>query len=138
VAGLQCGAENTTFHEHAHLAIAVDGVLQAVPSSIGIAATCLYPLHTHDSSGRIHIESAAPATFTLGQLFAIWGRPLSATNVADIQNAGPIVFYIIDADGTASIYTGDPAAIELPSHRQIVIQIGQPLTQLPNFTWTGS
>ena len=36
---------------------------------------CVYNIHTHsnDQSGRIHMEGAAAATFTLGQFFAVWG-----------------------------------------------------------------
>ena len=31
-----------------------------------------------------------------------------------------------------------PRLIELKSHRLITIQIGTQLTELPNFTWTGT
>jgi hypothetical protein len=45
---------------------------------------CFYTIHTHDKSGKIHVEAAAPGTFTLGQLFAIWGQSLTNTNIAGL------------------------------------------------------
>lgn len=32
------------------------------------------PLHTHDTSGTIHVESNSYRTYTLGQFLDIWGR----------------------------------------------------------------
>jgi hypothetical protein len=40
-------------------------------------------------------------------------------------------------DGVASEYTDDLAALELESHRDITIQIGTPITEIPTFTWNG-
>lgn len=31
------------------------------------------PLHTHDATGTIHVESSARTSFSLGQFFAVWG-----------------------------------------------------------------
>ena len=75
-------------------------------------------------------------TLTLGQLFAIWGQPLSATNVAGMDTM-PIYFYITE-NNTVTQFTGDPATIEFKSHRHIAIVIGTPITQVPFFTWTSN
>ena len=51
---------------------------QAIPASIGIRAlpggrACLEPVHTHDASGIVHIESAsATQAYTLANFFMIW------------------------------------------------------------------
>jgi hypothetical protein len=70
----------------------------------------------------------------LGSFFKIWGQPLTTSNVAGITGQ-PIVFYVTDS-GVTTVYQGDPAAIELTSHREITIQIGSPVSAIPNFTWT--
>lgn len=140
VAGLECGVMDETYHVHSHLSIFLNGEALAVPRPIGIieptATTgCTYPIHTHDMSGRIHVEAPAPATFTLGQLFAIWGQPLTSSDIAGLMGM-PVVVYVTD-NGVVTQNTGDWSAIELTSHREITIQVGTPITEIPNFTWTG-
>jgi hypothetical protein len=73
--------------------------------------------------------------FTLGQLFMIWGQPLGPDNVAGLIGK-PIVVYVTDNNGVVTEATGDWNDIELLSHREITIQVGTPITEVPNFTWT--
>ncbi|HEX2583900.1 MAG TPA: hypothetical protein VHL14_02120 [Steroidobacteraceae bacterium] len=140
IAGLQCNVTSEAYHVHAHLSIYLNGQALAVPATIGIVQTsptshCNYAVHTHDSSGIIHVEAPAAATFTLGQLFALWGQPLSFNDVAG--NPGvPVVVYVTD-NNVVTQYTGDLAAIELSSHREITIQLGTAITEIPNYTWSG-
>jgi hypothetical protein len=140
VQGVPCAAQVETFHIHSHLSIIVNGVAQAIAANAGIVSTptldCHYYLHTHDRSGKIHIEAPAAGTFTLGQFFAIWGEPLSATNVAGIMNM-PQTIYITE-NGVVTQFTGDPATIQFQSHRHIAIVLGTPITQVPFFTWTAN
>ena len=125
---------------HAHLSIYLNGQGLAVPANVGIVQTsptshCNYAVHTHDNSGIIHVEAPAAATFTLGQFFALWGQPLSLTDIAG--NPGvPVVVYVTDNNQVMQ-YTGDLAAIELLSHREITIQLGTPISEIPYYTWTG-
>lgn len=74
VQGVQCDPlEGTVFHIHAHLDVIVDGKSVEVPSGIGIKPNeCLYWLHTHNTSGVIHIESPQQTTFTLTQFIQVW------------------------------------------------------------------
>lgn len=60
-------------HVHAHLDLFVDGAPISVPADIGVTPTVHAPLHTHDATGVIHIESARARTFTLGEFFDVWG-----------------------------------------------------------------
>jgi hypothetical protein len=129
-----------TYHVHSHLSIFLDKVALRVPEDIGIVkltptTQCVYTLHTHDHSGKLHVEAAAPATFTLGQFFRIWGRPLSRDNVAGLTGK-PIVIYVTDNNGVVTEATGDWNAIELLSHREITIQVGEPIDAIPNYTWS--
>lgn len=80
VASLALPPESDTgFHIHVWLHVFVDGRPVPVPAGIGIdpAGGFIAPLHTHDDSGIVHVESARPYPFTLGQLFAVWGVPFT-------------------------------------------------------------
>jgi len=140
VARLRCDLLRNEDHQiHSHLSIYLNGEALAVPAQIGVVQTtplteCSYPLHTVDSSGLIHVDDR-PDAFTLGQFFQIWGEPLSYVDVGG--NPGlPVVVYVTDSN-IVTQYTGDLNAIELLSHREITIQIGTPISFIPNYTWTG-
>jgi hypothetical protein len=141
VAGLDCGAMDLTFHAHFHVAFFLNGKQLALPNGIGSVeprpgSHCYYAKHTHESSGKVHLEAPAPGVFTLNQMFRIWGMPLDWTNVAGFTGQ-PIVVYIVDGT-TATKYEGDLKLIELTSHRGIVFQIGTPpITEIPRYTWWG-
>ena len=49
----------------------------------------------------------------------------------------PVVVYLVD-DGVVTEYDGDITAVELTSQRQIVIQVGTEITEIPDYTWTGT
>jgi hypothetical protein len=139
VNGLPCGIthDNIGYHIHSHVAIYLNGQPLKLPNNIGIggpqaaAPGCMYAVHTHDGTGIVHIESIETERFFLGQLFALWGQPLTATNVAGLSGM-PVVFYIVDGR-SAMRYTGDPTLIEFLPGRNIAIQIGTPLTALPTY-----
>src|SRR5499433_3938616 len=80
------GREELAVHHHAHLDVMVNGRSVPVPADIGIdeVRQLISPLHTHDDTGVIHIESAGEMPFTLGQFFAEWGQPLRATQVGPV------------------------------------------------------
>ena len=138
VSGVACQTSEA-FHLHSHLAIFSNGTQYALPSKIGVTTNCNYDTHTHDRSGVIHVEAAAAATFTLGQVFDVWGMPLNNTTVGDLTDPS-VVVYINDVDaGTGpQIYTGDIRAIELAPHREITIQIGTTLTAIPTYNWAAT
>lgn len=136
------GRMDQEFHIHTHLAIVLNGQLLTVPAQLGqvpptdTAGICYYFIHNHDASGRLHVESATPVNYTLGNWFHIWGQPLSTTNVGGITGL-PVVTYVTD-NGVTVVHDGDPSTVELKSHRLITIQIGSQLNELPNFVWTGT
>jgi hypothetical protein len=127
VHGIRCEAmEGSGLHVHAHLSIIVDGAQIAVPSHIGVVPletgpdpeVCYYWLHTHDATGIVHVESPVRRDFTLSDLFAIWGQPLSDDRVARYR--GTVTSFV---DGRR--YDGDPARIPLARHAQITLEIGR-------------
>ncbi|GAA0363865.1 hypothetical protein NE235_16500 [Actinoallomurus spadix] len=116
--------EGTAVHFHSHLDILVDGKAVPVPANLGIAASgdAMSELHTHDTSGVLHIE--APTTgkrYTLGQLFTEWNVPLSATTLGGLKadDTRTLTSYV---DGSRQ--DGDPAAIRLTAHREIALVYG--------------
>jgi len=141
VEGLSCGVMVETYHVHTHVSVFLNGVALAIPSNIGIVSQapdprCFYNIHTHDHSGKIHVEAPAPGTFTLGQLFAIWGQPLETTNVAGLTGLPIEVFSVENA--TVSRVTTDWKLIELTSHKLITIQVGSAIPEIPNFSWSAN
>jgi len=134
VNGVSCDAlESTIFHIHVHLAIFVDGQEQLVPLGVGIGqpwqvedsaegpfvtdGSCFYWIHTHTEDGVVHIESPLRRRFTLGDFFAIWQVPLSATQVGPAQ--GPVIAYV-----NGSRDDRNPADIALLAHERIQLNIG--------------
>ncbi|HET9999710.1 MAG TPA: hypothetical protein VFQ36_02375, partial [Ktedonobacteraceae bacterium] len=75
VNGISCDAnEQLDYHIHAHVSIYINGKLSQVPQNVGIASdgSCFYWLHTHDTTGVIHIESPTQKNYTLGNFFDEW------------------------------------------------------------------
>jgi hypothetical protein len=75
---------------------------------------CSYPLRTREPTGVI--EVAPGATLRLGDLFALWGRPLSRRRIAGFR--GPVEAYVGGAR-----WEGDPRRIPLRRHAQIVLEV---------------
>jgi hypothetical protein len=67
--GMQIGS-----HIHAHVTIYINSNRTLIPARVGIAPgmSCLYWLHTHDTSGIIHIETPKGTHVTLGNFLDIW------------------------------------------------------------------
>ena len=82
IGGVPCDTtgHDNDYHIHAHVSIYIDGKQVQIPSQVGIPTdgTCLYWLHTHDTSGVIHIEAPAGRNFTLGTFFDIWGQQFTS------------------------------------------------------------
>jgi hypothetical protein len=130
VSGVAC-AVNVAYHRHALVSIYKEGLRQGLPENVGRSG-CAYELHTHDVMGVVHIETDVAKTFTLGQFFALWNQPLGVSGTAGL--AGPVRFYLIENEKLTR-YTGDPAALELVAHREIVIVSGAAPAVLPKYRW---
>jgi hypothetical protein len=131
IGGVSC-LVNENYHTHSHLTIIKNGQVLALPANIGLQG-CAYELHTHDLSGIVHFETAAYHRVTLGSLFAVWGQPLSQSNVAGISDL-PVHVYIDDGSNVA-LATGDITDIELTADRAITIVLGDIPKEIPAFTW---
>ena len=128
-----CGPSEVLIrHEHAHLTIFVRGQMKTVPAFVGITATQICWLHTHDTSGIIHVEAGDNRAFTLADFFAVWHQPLGQT-VIDGDRAGN--GESVEATVNQQPYTGAPETIVLKDHADIVLQLGPPFLQIAPYVW---
>ena len=88
----------TKFHIHPILKIIVGGVEQKIPANIGVSALCMNSIHTHDSSGTLHVESPAKKDFTVGDFFAVWGKEFNQSQILDYKtdNTNTIITTVND------------------------------------------
>jgi hypothetical protein len=121
--------EGTAVHIHQHLDLYVDGRKVTVPAGIGIdPAVGFAPLHTHDPSGVLHVESPTVRTYTLGQFFAVWGVRFTPSCLGGYCAGGGRQLRVF-VDGRP--VQADPTAITLEPHQEIVIAFGT-AAQLPS------
>ena len=136
--GISCDAmEGNRLHIHQHLLILDRGKPVAIPENVGQRPMmqCLYWLHTHTPDGIIHIEAPMNRTFTLGDFFTVWGQPLTRTEAASAHaKKGQRLRVWVDGKP----YAGDPRAIKLEAHTDIVIEAGPPFPPPPRFTTWGN
>lgn len=63
-------------HWHPHLTIRTKDKQEKIPKNIGISSVH-YPVHTHDSTGTLHLEFGGTVTkdeIKLKEFFKIWGK----------------------------------------------------------------
>jgi hypothetical protein len=122
--------EGTVEHIHAHLDVRVDGQPVEVPAMIGIDRRGISPVHTHDSTGVIHIESPVKQTFTLGEFFTEWDVGLSTDSIGGLRAGdGKTLRGFLNGNPI----TGNPAALPMNAHDEIVLIYGtaQPGESIP-------
>lgn len=122
--------EGAALHIHEHLDIFVAGKQLPVPSDIGIndAAGFIAPIHTHDETAIIHVESPTVRTFDLGQFFDIWGVLFTKDCIGGYCSQGD---KNLEVFVNGNMFQGDPRTIELKDHEEIVVTFGTS-EELPN------
>ena len=115
--------EGRALHTHEHLDLYLNGKHVAVPADIGIDPNRRFfsPLHTHDRTGILHVESPTRTAYTLGQFFAVWGVHLSARCIGSYCAGGGRTLQAF-VDGRR--VNGDPTVIPLRRHAEIVLAYG--------------
>lgn len=116
-------AEGQRLHIHQHLDIAVRGKVYAVPAGIGIdyRERFISPLHTHDYTGIMHVESPTVRKFTLGQWFDVWGLRFSTTSLGGYTAKGEERVWMF-VNGKR--WLGNPRQLVLKEHQEIVVAFG--------------
>jgi len=115
--------EGSVQHIHQHLDIYIDGQHVVVPADIGIANGTFAEIHTHDTSGLIHVESNSNTVLTLGQFFDVWGVKFTTDCIGGYctGDAKTLKVYV---NGHLVGSDQDPAQIELAAHEEIAIVYG--------------
>jgi hypothetical protein len=118
------GLSDTVFHIHSIIHIYVNGKPVTVPANIGLDEPSgpFSPVHTHDTSGVIHMEATKPYPFTIGQFFAVWGVKFSDDQI------GP---YTANGKDKLSVYVNgkkvdDPVNTVMHDHDNISVGYGKP------------
>lgn len=143
VRSMSCAADEVP-RMGAHLELFARGRVVIVPAGIGISpplvrrgpyvleGRCSYPLRTREPTGVI--EVARGERHTLGELFAVWGKTLSATRLLAFRTDAthPVRAYV---DGRP--HRGSPAAIVLRRHAEIVLELGAYVPPHATFRFRG-
>jgi hypothetical protein len=127
VGALRCAAGGTRYG--VHLELFAHGRAVVIPAGIGVAAPstralgrivprgCSYPLRTLAPTGVVEVRRGF--RLTLGDLFRLWSRPLGRHRLAGFRSAQPLLAFV-----GGRRWRGDPAAIPLTRHAQIVLELG--------------
>jgi hypothetical protein len=123
------GQEQLAFHIHQHLDLFVNGSPVTVPQNIGIiSGTGLAFIHTHDTSGVIHVESPTVRQYTLGNFFDVWGVLFTKDQLGAYQNSGDDTLRVYV---NGKLFQGNPRNVPLKNFDEIVVAYGTP-QQLPS------
>jgi hypothetical protein len=153
---------SNNYHIHIYLGVYVNGTQMALPIALGMdnpgaasdgfinSASCFYYIHTHDSSGIVHVEDPNPndipvtgTMFTLQNVLDVWGITAGPNNFGPFT--GPVrvftsgqVYRGNTSNHTTSAtdltyYGNNPSSIPLYSHEVIFVEVGPTYpTTLPN------
>jgi hypothetical protein len=137
VDGIYCDTlEQTVYHIHAHVSIYINGKLSSVPQYVGIASdgSCYYWLHTHDTSGVIHIESPDQHTYTFGNFLDEWSAHFSSLGYpAELDFTTGWKIWV-----NGQPYTGSFRNIPLTAHALITMAYDSPgVKPDTTYAWNG-
>lgn len=125
VDGIACQAnEQLAYHIHAHVSIYINGKLSQIPQYVGIASdgSCFYWLHTHDTTGVIHIESPTQKNYTLGNFFDEWSQRFSSLGYpSELDLTSGWQVWV-----NGRLYSGDFHSIQLTAHELITLAYNSP------------
>lgn len=75
----------TQYHVHPNLSVVAQGNTVTIPANIGVKSGCMNSLHTHDTSGKIHVEAPEQRDFTLADFFAVWDKPFTKDQLLEYR-----------------------------------------------------
>lgn len=130
IGALRCRATSARFGVHVELF--ARGRVLILPAGIGVARPfardgafvrprgCTYSLRTLDPTGVVEVERSA--AHTLGDLFRVWGQPLSPTRLAGFRTSArhPVRAYVAGLR-----WQGALRAVPLRRHAAIALELGR-------------
>ena len=113
-------------HVHPQLSATINGSPYTIPAHIGMPEGSwidhsldqygmqgMSPLHTHDASGTIHVESNKLRDFTLREFLKVWGQSIDGSQVLG---------HLVDAEHRAIIIVG---GVEMTATSDPVLKNGE-------------
>ena len=70
-------------HYHANLSIVIRGESRVIPAETGVIPGCMRGIHTHDDTGKLHIETPEAMEARLEHFFQIWEQTFTSTQLLD-------------------------------------------------------
>jgi hypothetical protein len=140
VGRLRC-EENRARRFGAHLELFARRQVVIVPAGVGVArpfrvpfnrivpGRCTYPLRTLDPTGVIEVRSGTKAT--LGDFFRLWGQRVGRYRIAGFRTRTPVLAFV-----GGKRWRGDPRAIPLSRHAQIVLELGGYVPPHPRYLFS--
>jgi hypothetical protein len=101
--------------ELAHIELFAEKLVLLLPAGIGNGSHCSYGIRTTQPTGVV--EFVPDLRPTIGDIFTVWGQPLSARRIASFR--GAVTAWV---DGKR--WHGNVRAIPLRRHSEIVIEVG--------------
>ena len=120
----QClgGHSNLAMHIHPWIKLTVRGTEIPIPNNMGIdtpvCPNAMHLLHTHDDTGKLHIETYEPITVNLSLFFAVWNISESGDSTFDqlfhdLENVTITVDGVQQAVGISEIIFEDAISIDV-------------------------
>jgi hypothetical protein len=128
IGDLRCTASGGPWSQ-VHVEVFARGKVVIIPPGVGVApprvrlgaeitrGRCSYPARTTDPTGVVDFRSGMG--LTLGDVFAIWGQPLSRHRLCGYRARRPVRLYV---DGRQR---ADLRSAPLRRHAEIVVEVGR-------------
>jgi hypothetical protein len=112
------------YHVHAQLNVYVNGKQTPVPANLGIdpQGRFISPIHTHDTTGVVHMESTRYYPFTLGEFVNVWGVYFTNNQLGAYKDGnGNVLQLWVNGKQIA-----DPVHYRMRPHDVMVLGYGKP------------
>jgi hypothetical protein len=112
------------YHVHAQLNVYINGKQTTVPANLGIdpQGRFISPIHTHDTSGVVHMESTKYYPFTLGEFINVWGVYFTNNQLGAYKTGnGNVLQLWVDGKQIA-----DPVNYKMKPHDVMILGYGKP------------
>jgi hypothetical protein len=116
-------ASDVNYHVHALLHVYVDGRVVTVPANLGISpgGEAFSSLHTHDTTGVLHLEATRPFAFRLSDVFAVWGVAFGRDRLGAYRDRGAERLWVY-ANGRP---VEEPVRYVIRRHDNVVVAFGR-------------
>lgn len=129
--------EQLKYHVHQHLDILINGKRVPVPANVGVDPGYITQLHSHNTTGVIHVESPTKGLYSLDQYILEWGVRFTPTCLGAYCTGQGGKRWHVYVNGQP--YRGPMTKIPLKGHTEILLAYGlMPPAKIPkSYKWAG-